>query len=113
MFDSHSKLGIAQIVLYIPVTLLATYLAFSRHSRPRMVWLILIFFSISEYISSINAKCFDIFGSNATPVRITGGILVIVWEKMPKTGMMVASMIFLNTGVFPLIAATLGLIRMV
>lgn len=47
MFDAHSKLGIAQIIFYIPVTILAIYLAFYRHNRPRMAWLILIFFSIS------------------------------------------------------------------
>lgn len=45
-------------------------------------------------------------------VRITGGILVILWGQIPKTGLMFAAIIFLNTGVFPLIAATLGLIRL-
>ncbi|KAJ5751094.1 hypothetical protein N7533_008122 [Penicillium manginii] len=92
MFDTHSKLGIAQIIFYIPVTVLAVYLAFYRHNRPRMAWLILMFFSI---------------------IRITGGILVILWGQIPQTGLMVAAIIFLNTGVFPLIAATLGLIRLI
>lgn len=50
--------------------------------------------------------------SNLSLVRITGGILVILWGQIPKTGLMVAAIIFLNTGVFPLIAATLGLIRL-
>ncbi|KAL4785949.1 hypothetical protein BJX76DRAFT_346557 [Aspergillus varians] len=92
MFGPHSKLSVAQIVFYIPVTVIAMYLACYRHKRPRMAWIILTFFSL---------------------IRITAGILVIVWEKHPKTGTMVASIIFLNAGVFPLIAATLGFIRII
>ncbi|KAL2833715.1 hypothetical protein BDW59DRAFT_156516 [Aspergillus cavernicola] len=60
--------------------------------RPRMAWIILMFFS---------------------SIRITAGILVIISEKSLSTGVTVASIIFLNTGVFPLIAATLGFIRII
>ncbi|OQE06739.1 hypothetical protein PENVUL_c016G07568 [Penicillium vulpinum] len=57
-----------------------------------MAWIILTFFSI---------------------IRITAGILVIIGQESSSTGVMVASVIFLNAGVFPLIAATLGLIRII
>ncbi|KAJ5513386.1 hypothetical protein N7463_002938 [Penicillium fimorum] len=92
MLGSHSKLSIAQIVFYIPVTAIALYLACYRHKRPRMAWIILTFFSL---------------------VRITAGILVIIAQKSSSTGVMIASVIFLNAGVFPLIAATLGFIRII
>ncbi|KAL4864108.1 hypothetical protein BDV12DRAFT_189151 [Aspergillus spectabilis] len=92
MFGSHSKLSIAQIVFYVPATVVAMYLACYRHKRPRMAWNILTFFSL---------------------IRITAGILVIIPEKTSSTDVVVASIIFLNAGVFPLIAATLGLIRII
>jgi hypothetical protein len=44
-------------------------------------------------------------------VRIVTGILVIIAKQTPRIGVMVASTILLNAGVFPSIAATLGLIR--
>ncbi|KAJ5835732.1 hypothetical protein N7447_001758 [Penicillium robsamsonii] len=40
MLGSHSELSIAQIVFYIPVTVIALYLACYRHKRPRMAWII-------------------------------------------------------------------------
>ncbi|OJJ97426.1 hypothetical protein ASPACDRAFT_80319 [Aspergillus aculeatus ATCC 16872] len=46
-------------------------------------------------------------------VRVAAGILVISFEHKRRTGIMVASIILLNTGVFPLIAATLGFIRII
>lgn len=46
MLGSHSKLSIAQIVFYLPVTVLALYLACYRHKRPRMAWIVLTFFSL-------------------------------------------------------------------
>ncbi|KAE8371314.1 hypothetical protein BDV26DRAFT_302836 [Aspergillus bertholletiae] len=92
MFNDHSKASIAQIVFYIPTTIMAAYLAYYRHQRPRMAWLILLLFSI---------------------IRLVAGILVILFEKNPSTGLMIASVILLNTGVFPLVAATLGFIRII
>ncbi|CAG8273190.1 unnamed protein product [Penicillium salamii] len=92
MFGSHSKLSIAQVVFYIPVTVLALYLACYRHKRPRMAWIVLTFFSL---------------------VRITAGVLVIIAEKSSSTGVMIAAVIFLNAGMIPLIAATLGFLRII
>ncbi|KGO73690.1 hypothetical protein PITC_039010 [Penicillium italicum] len=92
MLGSHSKLSIAQIVFYVPVTVTALYLACYRHKRPRMAWIILTFFSL---------------------IRITAGILVIISEKSSSLGVMIASVIFLNAGMFPLIAATMGFIRII
>ncbi|KAJ5334587.1 hypothetical protein N7452_006990 [Penicillium brevicompactum] len=92
MFGSHSKLSVAQIVFYVPVTVLALYLACCRHKRPRMAWIVLTFFSL---------------------VRITAGVLVIIAEKSSNLGVTIASVIFLNAGMIPLIAATLGLLRII
>ncbi|KAJ5324667.1 hypothetical protein N7476_003267 [Penicillium atrosanguineum] len=92
MLDSHSKLGIALVIFYIPVILLAVYLTCYRRLRPRMVWIIVIFFAF---------------------IRTAAGVLVIVTEQKPSLEVAIASTILLNTGVFPLIAATLGLIRII
>ncbi|KAJ5666122.1 uncharacterized protein N7477_008570, partial [Penicillium maclennaniae] len=45
--------------------------------------------------------------------RIASGVLVIITEQDFSLGVAIASTILLNTGVFPLIAATLGLIRII
>lgn len=45
-------------------------------------------------------------------VRLAGGILVILFENNPKSnGLLIATLILLNVGVFPCIAATIGLIN--
>lgn len=45
-------------------------------------------------------------------VRIACGIVVIMYEDNPRsTGLTVAAIILLNAGVFPIIAVTVGLIR--
>ncbi|KAE8352208.1 hypothetical protein BDV28DRAFT_5354 [Aspergillus coremiiformis] len=92
MFNDHSKASIAQIVFYVPVTIMAAYLACYRHQRPRWSWIILLIFCA---------------------IRITAGVLVIVFNQNPSTGLMIASIILLNVGLFPLIGATLGLIRII
>lgn len=110
MFNDHSKASIAQIVFYIPAILISVYLCY-RHNRPRMSWFILLFFSLSTYHLqlSIHIRTEDI--TDDFLVRFTAGNLVIIYEHKPSTGIMVASIILLNAGVFPLVAATMGLIR--
>jgi hypothetical protein len=49
MLDDHSKVSIAQILFYIPAIILSAYLAFHRHKRPRMTWLIILFFALSKF----------------------------------------------------------------
>ncbi|KAJ6108444.1 hypothetical protein N7523_009767 [Penicillium sp. IBT 18751x] len=90
MLDSHSNLGIALIVFHVPIILLSLYLTCYRHTRPRIAWIIMVIFSF---------------------IRIAAGVLVIITEQKFSLGVAIASTILLNTGVFPLIAATLGLIR--
>lgn len=46
--DARAKIGIAEIVFYVPVIAVAQYLLFFRHGRPRMAWLLLLVFSLSE-----------------------------------------------------------------
>ncbi|RJE23297.1 hypothetical protein PHISCL_04371 [Aspergillus sclerotialis] len=92
MLNDHSKASIAQIVFYAPALALAVILR-HRHGRPRMPWVILSLFCI---------------------IRIACGIVVILHENKPRdVGLIVASFILLNAGVFPLIAATIGFLRIV
>jgi hypothetical protein len=53
----------------------------------------------------------DVSNMHLISVGIAAGILVIISEQTSSIGVMVASIILLNAGVFPFIAATLGLIR--
>ncbi|CAG7925164.1 unnamed protein product [Penicillium olsonii] len=112
MFGSHSKLSIAQIIFYVPVTALALYLACYRHKRPRMAWIVLTFFSLGMYLRARHASVIKL-SNKLSPVRITAGILVIIAEKSSNEGVMIASVIFLNAGMIPLIAATLGCLRII
>ena len=48
MLDAHAKIGIAQIVFYVPAIAVAKYLVLFRHGRPRMAWILLLVFSLSE-----------------------------------------------------------------
>ncbi|OOF93586.1 hypothetical protein ASPCADRAFT_132594 [Aspergillus carbonarius ITEM 5010] len=92
MFNDHSKTSIAIIVFYIPAFVLAAYHAFYRHKRPRLSWIILLLFCA---------------------IRLAAGIVVILYEHKPRTGLMVGSIILLNAGVSPLLAATLGFLRII
>lgn len=48
MLNDHSKVSIAQIVFYVPAILVSLYLCY-HHKRPRLSWMILLFFSLSTY----------------------------------------------------------------
>ncbi|KAL1965849.1 hypothetical protein VTN77DRAFT_5170 [Rasamsonia byssochlamydoides] len=98
MLTDHSKVSIAQIIFYVPAVLLAAWLLFHRHAhrhgqgqgRPRLAWFVLMVFSL---------------------VRVVGGIIVILYENQPENiSLTVAAIVLLNAGVFPCIAATIGLI---
>ena len=52
MLNAHAKIGIAQIIFYVPVIAIAVYLLFCRHGRPRMPWILLFAFSVGESESS-------------------------------------------------------------
>lgn len=108
MLDDHSKASIAQIVFYVPALAMAVALRI-RHGRPQMAWAILILFCTSQsFVSVIRVHLSDL------TVRIACGIVVILHEKDPgAVGLIIASLILLNAGVFPLIAATLGFVRIV
>ncbi|RAK95357.1 uncharacterized protein BO80DRAFT_487172 [Aspergillus ibericus CBS 121593] len=97
MFNDHSKTSIALIVFYIPAFILAAYHACYRHKRPRLSWIILLLFSATDLMI----------------VRLAAGIVVILYEHKPRTGLMVGSIILLNAGVSPLLAATLGFLRII
>ncbi|KAJ9365594.1 hypothetical protein C8Q69DRAFT_499204 [Paecilomyces variotii] len=90
MLQDRSKVGIALIIFYIPAVILAAYLLFRRHGRPRLGWYLLTAFS---------------------SVRFASGIVMIVFENNPTVGLTIATIILLSVGVVPLILATLGLLR--
>ncbi|KMP01725.1 hypothetical protein DIZ76_010951 [Coccidioides immitis] len=93
MLNDHSKASIAQILFYLPALVFTGYLRWHRHGRPRMAWIILLVFTI---------------------IRIACGVVVIIYENNQNNdGLLAASTILLNAGVFPLIAATIGLIRII
>lgn len=95
MLNDHAKLGIAQTAFFVPPVLLNLYLLLYRHahnSRPRITWIVLSVYSI---------------------IRVAGGIVVTLYEKdQSSVGLLVASIILLNVGVFPIIASTSGIIMM-
>ncbi|THC94048.1 hypothetical protein EYZ11_006457 [Aspergillus tanneri] len=93
MLTEHSKASIAQIVFWVPAVIPALILLFHRHGAPRVPWVILLLFSI---------------------IRITCGIVVIILQNNPSdVGLIIAARVLLNAGVFPLIAATFGLLLIV
>ena len=75
-----------------------------------MAWIVLTFFSLGMYLRARHASVMKL-SNKVSPVRITAGILVIIAEKSSNEGVMIASVIFLNAGMIPLIAATLGCLR--
>ncbi|EED22791.1 conserved hypothetical protein [Talaromyces stipitatus ATCC 10500] len=96
MLNEHSRLSIAQIVFYSPAVLAAIALLFLRkaiRALPLFPWIVLLIFTL---------------------VRLVGGIVVILYENDPSsTGLLIATLILLNIGVFPCIAATIGLINII
>ncbi|KAL7955787.1 hypothetical protein V8C34DRAFT_290715 [Trichoderma compactum] len=93
MLNSHESLGIAQIILYVPIVPTAIWLM-KRNGRirPRLAWWPMIPFSL---------------------MRLAGGPVIIALEQKPSIGLYVAAIILLNVGVVPLIIATLGYVRIV
>ncbi|PCG93919.1 Hypothetical protein PENO1_060730 [Penicillium occitanis (nom. inval.)] len=96
MLNEHSKVSIAQIAFYGPAVIAAAALLFFRRAiraLPRFPWVVLLIFTL---------------------VRLAGGIVVIIYENQPSSnGLLVATLILLNVGVFPCIAATIGLINII
>ncbi|RHZ59261.1 uncharacterized protein CDV56_106529 [Aspergillus thermomutatus] len=93
MLTDHSKVAIAQIVFYIPAIIAAAVLLFHRHGAPRMPWYILQVFCL---------------------IRVACAIIVILYENSPTSvGLYIAALILLNAGLLPLIAATIGLLRII
>lgn len=92
-YKDHSKVAIAQIVFYVPAIVAAAVLLFHRHGRPRQAWIILQIFCL---------------------IRVACGIVTIVYENNPtNVGLYIAALILLTAGLLPLIAATLGLLRII
>ncbi|KAF4172293.1 hypothetical protein CNMCM8694_001625 [Aspergillus lentulus] len=93
MLTDHAKVAIAQIVFYVPAVIAAAVLLFHRHGRPRQAWIILQVFCL---------------------IRIACAIVTILYENSPSSvGLYIAALILLNAGLLPLIAATIGLLRII
>lgn len=110
MLNAHSRVGIAQIAIYAPAIALAIFL-FLRHGRPRMTWALLLLFSGSKSYKIETIKQIRI---DMSTVRLGGGVVVILLGNDPKSkSLIITAIVLLNTGVAPLIVATLGLVRIV
>ncbi|EEA28692.1 conserved hypothetical protein [Talaromyces marneffei ATCC 18224] len=96
MLNEHSKVSIAQIAFYGPAVIAAVALLLFRRAvrtLPLFPWIVLLIFTL---------------------VRLAGGIVVILYENQPSSnGLLIATLILLNVGVFPCIAATIGLINLI
>ena len=90
-WDAHSFVGLFQSIFYLPALVVAAYLLFFKHGRPRLVWIALTVFCL---------------------VRLVGGILLIVFEDhQSSVGWIIVATIFQGTGVIPLILTTVGMLR--
>ncbi|KAK5996843.1 hypothetical protein PT974_02188 [Cladobotryum mycophilum] len=94
MTNSHTALGIAQLVFYVPIVPVVAYLLHRNAKiRPRMAWWPLITFSL---------------------MRLAGGPVIIALESnRGSLGLYIAAVILLNVGAIPLIIGTLGFIRII
>jgi hypothetical protein len=112
MLNSHSKAGIALIAFYLPTVIIARQLIFHRRPLkrlPRLAWIVLLVFCIGSY-TQLHDKCSWL--KLTRTVRLASGIVVLLHGIYPdSTGLTVASIILLNIGVFPIIAATIGLVQ--
>ncbi|KAH8784828.1 hypothetical protein F5882DRAFT_404248 [Hyaloscypha sp. PMI_1271] len=93
MLDSHSKVGITQIALSIPIVFLAAYILYRNGAqKPRIAWLSFVLFSL---------------------IRLAGGIIEIQLENKPSTRLTIANHILLSIGVVPLVLSFTGLIAII
>jgi hypothetical protein len=108
MFNDHAKLGVATIVFYVPAVAMSAYLLFHRHQRPRMAWYFLFTFSLGDY----NPDKRNPGHANGILVRVASGVVTILYERKPAdVGILIAAIILLGVGVMPLIAVTIGMLR--
>lgn len=90
-WDQRSFVGLFQAIFYVPALLVAAYLLFHKHGRPRMPWISLTIFST---------------------VRLAGGIILIVYENNRNSiGLTIVAILFQGTGVIPLIVSSTGMLR--
>ncbi|KAJ5190957.1 uncharacterized protein N7498_009942 [Penicillium cinerascens] len=95
--NDRSKVSIALICFYLPAEILAAILLFHRHGRPRMAWIYLAVFSISMDL----------------PSKISVLVLIMPSPNRLRIGLAIASLILLDAGFFPLVNATVGLLRII
>lgn len=118
MLNEHTKVSIAQIVFYVPAAVAAAGLLFFRRpirELPRFPWVVLLIFTLGmpSFPRHDYGVQIDILTHSLSwLVRIAGGIVVILHENQPSSsGLLIAALILLNVGVFPCIAATIGLVN--
>ncbi|MBE7181942.1 MAG: hypothetical protein INR71_12185 [Terriglobus roseus] len=89
-WTSHSSVGVAQAIFYVPILLLSFHLLFFRQGPPFFAWRSMLLFSA---------------------VRIAGGIVLILVQNNPDSvGLIIAGLILENTGVIPLLLVADGLL---
>jgi hypothetical protein len=86
MWNSHSSVGLAQTILYIPAIIAAALLLFRRrHEKPLIQWVVLQIFSV---------------------VRFAGGIVLIVYvSRSSEVGYIIAAIVLEGAGVIPLLVS--------
>lgn len=90
-WNSHSYVGLFQSIFYVVAFIGAAALLFRKHGRPRTAWVALTLFCA---------------------VRITGGIILIVYEdNVSSVALTIVTIIFQGTGVIPLLLSTIGMLR--
>lgn len=116
--NPHTAAAIAQIIFYVPLVPLSIYLLI-RNWRygPRAAWYPAVPFTISMYTSATlwwKQKTPHLLTPITLLVRLTGGILTVIEEQHPgNKGLIIATIIFLNIGLIPLIMSLGGLARLV
>ncbi|KAJ2895890.1 hypothetical protein MKZ38_006046 [Zalerion maritima] len=94
MVDQHTTTAIAQIVFYVPMVPITSYMCYRNWKYgPRMAWYPEIPFSL---------------------LRLIGGVLTLFHERDKNNRLLIiVTIVFLNVGLVPLIMSFLGIFRLI
>ncbi|KAM0550270.1 hypothetical protein ACHAPJ_008940 [Fusarium lateritium] len=94
MVNSHTSVGIAQVVFYVPILPIA------------------LFILVRNWGHGLRLASYPLVTFSA--VRLAGGILAILRQSDPSSiGLIIATTVLLNVGVIPLMISMLGFIRLI
>ncbi|KAF4445791.1 hypothetical protein F53441_10540 [Fusarium austroafricanum] len=94
MINSHTSVGIAQVVFYVPILPIA------------------LFILVRNWSHGLRLASYPLVTFSA--IRLAGGILAILRQSNPTSiGLIIATTVLLNVGVIPLMISMLGFIRLI